>query len=76
MAKKANLLAEAKKLGLEVTDKNTVAQIEAARANAAAIVGAVSASDRHHGDGSRGGSWTGMAGIHRGGGAAGSAGWN
>jgi large subunit ribosomal protein L1 len=30
MAKKANLLAEAKKLGLDVTEKNTVAQIEAA----------------------------------------------
>jgi large subunit ribosomal protein L1 len=30
MAKKANLLEEAKKLGLEVSEKNTVAQIEAA----------------------------------------------
>lgn len=30
MAKKANLLEEAKKLGLDVTEKNTVAQIEAA----------------------------------------------
>ncbi|MBC7565162.1 50S ribosomal protein L1 [Candidatus Saccharibacteria bacterium] len=30
MAKKANLLEEAKKLGLDVSDKNTVAQIEAA----------------------------------------------
>jgi len=30
MAKKADLLEEAKKLGLEVTDKNTIAEIEAA----------------------------------------------
>lgn len=30
MAKKADLLAEAKKLGLEVTEKNTIAEIEAA----------------------------------------------
>lgn len=30
MAKKAELLEEAKKLGLEVTDKNTIAEIEAA----------------------------------------------
>ena len=30
MAKKAELLEEAKKLNLEVTDKNTIAEIEAA----------------------------------------------
>ncbi len=30
MAKKADLLDEAKKLGLEVTEKNTIAEIEAA----------------------------------------------
>lgn len=35
MAKKADLLAEAKKLGLEVSEKNTIAEIEAAMANAA-----------------------------------------
>ncbi len=35
MAKKADLLAEAHKLGLEVTDKNTIAEIEAALANQA-----------------------------------------
>lgn len=35
MAKKADLLAEAAKLNLEVTDKNTIAEIEAAIANAA-----------------------------------------
>ena len=35
MAKKADLLAEAKDLGLKVTDKNTIAEIEAAIANAA-----------------------------------------
>lgn len=34
MAKKADLLAEAVKLNLEVTDKNTIAEIEAAIANA------------------------------------------
>jgi large subunit ribosomal protein L1 len=34
MAKKADLLEEAKKLGLEVTDKNTIAEIEAAIAGA------------------------------------------
>ncbi len=34
MAKKADLLAEAKKLKLEVTDKNTIAEIEAAIAGA------------------------------------------
>jgi large subunit ribosomal protein L1 len=34
MAKKADLLAEAKKLGLEVTEKNTIAEIEAAIAEA------------------------------------------
>ena len=34
MAKKADLLAEAKTLGLEVTEKNTIAQIEAAIAGA------------------------------------------
>ena len=34
MAKKADLLAEAAKLNLEVTDKNTIAEIEAAIANA------------------------------------------
>lgn len=34
MAKKADLLAEAKQLGLEVTEKNTIAQIEAAIAEA------------------------------------------
>ena len=34
MAKKADLLAEAAKLGLEVSDKNTIAQIEAALASA------------------------------------------
>ena len=36
MAKKADLLEEAKKLGLEVTDKNTIAEIEAAIAGASA----------------------------------------
>lgn len=36
MAKKADLLEEAKKLNLEVTEKNTVAEIEAAIAGAAA----------------------------------------
>lgn len=36
MAKKAELLEEAKKLNLEVTDKNTIAEIEAAIAGAAA----------------------------------------
>ena len=35
MAKKAELLEEAKKLGLEVTEKNTIAQIEEAIAGAA-----------------------------------------
>ena len=35
MAKKADLLAEAAKLGLEVTTKNTIAEIEAAIANSA-----------------------------------------
>jgi len=35
MAKKADLLAEAAKLKLEVTEKNTIAEIEAAIANAA-----------------------------------------
>ena len=35
MAKKADLLAEATKLGLEVTEKNTIAEIEAAIAGAA-----------------------------------------
>lgn len=35
MAKKADLLAEATKLNLEVTEKNTIAEIEAAIANAA-----------------------------------------
>ncbi|UTX51007.1 50S ribosomal protein L1 [Candidatus Saccharibacteria bacterium TM7i] len=35
MAKKADLLAEAQKLGLEVTEKNTIAEIEAAIAGAA-----------------------------------------
>lgn len=35
MAKKADLLDEAKKLGLEVTEKNTIAEIEAAIAGAA-----------------------------------------
>lgn len=34
MAKKADLLAEAQKLGLEVTEKNTIAQIEEAIADA------------------------------------------
>ena len=34
MAKKANLLEEANKLGLDVTEKNTIAQIEAAIADA------------------------------------------
>jgi large subunit ribosomal protein L1 len=36
MAKKADLLEEAKKLNLEVTEKNTIAEIEAAIAGAAA----------------------------------------
>jgi large subunit ribosomal protein L1 len=36
MAKKANLLEEAKKLGLDVSEKNTVAQIEAAIVDAQA----------------------------------------
>ncbi len=35
MAKKADLLAEATKLGLKLTDKNTIAEIEAAIASAA-----------------------------------------
>ena len=34
MAKKADLLAEAKELKLEVTEKNTIAEIEAAIAAA------------------------------------------
>ncbi len=38
MAKKADLLAEAVKLGLEVTEKNTIAEIEAAIAGAAPAV--------------------------------------
>jgi hypothetical protein len=33
MAKKADLLAQAKELGLELTEKNTIAQIEEAIAN-------------------------------------------
>lgn len=37
MAKKADLLAEAQKLGLEVTEKNTIAQIEEAIAGAAPV---------------------------------------
>lgn len=37
MAKKADLLEEAKKLGLEVTEKNTIAQIEEAIAGAAPV---------------------------------------
>ena len=41
MAKKANLLEEAKKLGLDVSDKNTVAQIEAAIVDAQAPAVAV-----------------------------------
>lgn len=36
MAKKADLLEEAKKLGLEVTEKNTIAEIEAAISGASA----------------------------------------
>ena len=36
MAKKANLLEEAAKLGLDVSEKNTVAQIEAAIVDAQA----------------------------------------
>ena len=35
MAKKADLLAEAAKLGVEVSEKNTIAEIEAAIAGAA-----------------------------------------
>ena len=42
MAKKANLLEEAKKLGLDVSEKNTVAQIEAAIVDAETPVVAVS----------------------------------
>lgn len=37
MAKKADLLAEAKTLGLELTEKNTIAEIEAAIAKAALV---------------------------------------
>lgn len=37
MAKKADLLAEAAKLGVEVTEKNTIAEIEAAIAGAASV---------------------------------------
>lgn len=37
MAKKAELLAEAKKLKLDVTEKNTIAEIEAALANSEAV---------------------------------------
>ena len=37
MAKKADLLAEAAKLKLEVTEKNTIAEIEAAIAGAAPV---------------------------------------
>lgn len=37
MAKKADLLEEAKTLGLEVTEKNTIAEIEAAIASATAV---------------------------------------
>jgi len=40
MAKKANLLEEAKKLGLDVSEKNTVAQIEAAIVDAQDILNA------------------------------------
>ena len=42
MAKKANLLEEAKKLGLDVSEKNTVAQIEAAIVDAETPAVAVS----------------------------------
>lgn len=45
MAKKADLLEEAKKLNLEVTDKNTIAEIEAAIAGASAPVAEVEATD-------------------------------
>ena len=38
MAKKANLLEEAKKLGLDVSEKNTVAQIEAAIVDAQEVI--------------------------------------
>jgi len=38
MAKKADLLVEAKTLGLEVTEKNTIAEIEAAIAGATPVV--------------------------------------
>jgi large subunit ribosomal protein L1 len=44
MAKKANLLEEAKKLGLDVSDKNTVAQIEAAIVDAESAVALVEAA--------------------------------
>lgn len=43
MAKKADLLAEAAKLNLEVTEKNTIAQIEAAIAGAASAEAPVEA---------------------------------
>jgi large subunit ribosomal protein L1 len=42
MAKKANLLEEAKKLGLDVSEKNTVAQIEAAIVDAETPAAAIS----------------------------------
>ena len=45
MAKKADLLAEAKELGLEVTEKNTIAQIEEAIKNANAPKAEVEAEE-------------------------------
>lgn len=45
MAKKADLLAEAAKLGLEVSEKNTIAEIEAAIAGAAPAEAEVATED-------------------------------
>ena len=50
MAKKANLLEEAKKLGLDVSEKNTVAQIEAAIVDAETPAVAVSEAVSVEGD--------------------------
>ncbi len=46
MAKKADLLEEAKKLGLDVTEKNTIAEIEAAIAGAEAPVAEASKEEK------------------------------
>ncbi len=48
MAKKADLLTEAQKLGLEVTEKNTIAQIEEAIAGAAPVAAAETPTEEVH----------------------------